>query len=401
MDYSGINLGSVKNINRSGILKLLNSRGAMSRKDVAHELGLTPAAVTMICNDLLEKDIIVEKGEADETEKRAGRKKILIGINYNLKKIICINIEELETNISICNLKGECRGTTSIHTRTDVSPKFFVSEVCSAAKELVIKMNVSKEDILGVGVTVPGRVDKENGISLHAYRIWDEEVKLRQIIEEQMSFPVVVDNSVIALAEAELMFGAGKDNSNIFFLKWGPGLGGAVSISDSIFAGQRIKSCEIGHVIVDKNGEECRCSSKGCLETFVSTHGIAYAIRNVCSPEDTPILWKWSKGRLNNIRASNISDWSVLADKKIGDEFLRLIDILAQSIVNAITVLAPKKVIVYGNLFKLQNFKKEFIRACSYYNASFDENFICESELSAGVSFIGPAAIVAKELFFC
>ena len=79
MGYTGINLGNVKISNRSAILKLLNDYGAMSRKDIAIELGLTPATVTLICTELLSAGVLCEKGEVEE-EKRAGRRKIGMGV---------------------------------------------------------------------------------------------------------------------------------------------------------------------------------------------------------------------------------------------------------------------------------------------------------------------------------
>ena len=81
MVYSGINLENVKISNRSAILKLLNDCGAMSRKDIAQRLGLTPATVTQISMKLLAAGILCEKGELEE-EKRAGRPKVLIDIKY-------------------------------------------------------------------------------------------------------------------------------------------------------------------------------------------------------------------------------------------------------------------------------------------------------------------------------
>ena len=80
MGYIGINLENVKVSNRSAILKLLNDQGAMSRKDIALALGLTPATVTLICTELLSGGILCERGEVDEA-RRAGRKKVLIDIN--------------------------------------------------------------------------------------------------------------------------------------------------------------------------------------------------------------------------------------------------------------------------------------------------------------------------------
>ena len=66
MGYTGINLGNVRIENRSAILKLLNDQGAMSRKDIALALGLTPATVTLICTELLSAGLLYEKGEAEE-----------------------------------------------------------------------------------------------------------------------------------------------------------------------------------------------------------------------------------------------------------------------------------------------------------------------------------------------
>lgn len=83
MGYTGINLENVKMSNRSAILKLLNDRGAMSRKDIALELGLTPASVTLICTELLASGILLEKGEIEE-QKRAGRKKVWMILIMNI-----------------------------------------------------------------------------------------------------------------------------------------------------------------------------------------------------------------------------------------------------------------------------------------------------------------------------
>ena len=84
MAYNGLNLENVKNQNRSSILKLLNDHGPMSRKDISARLGLTPASVTTLCAELLAQNILVELGEVQQGN-RAGRRKILLGINYTYR----------------------------------------------------------------------------------------------------------------------------------------------------------------------------------------------------------------------------------------------------------------------------------------------------------------------------
>ena len=85
MAYSGLNLGNVKNQNRSSILKLLNDHGPMPRKDLSARLGLTPASLTTLCGELLAQNILFELGEVQQEDKRAGRRKILLGINYAIQ----------------------------------------------------------------------------------------------------------------------------------------------------------------------------------------------------------------------------------------------------------------------------------------------------------------------------
>ena len=84
MAYSGLNLGNVKNQNRSSILKLLNDHGPMPRKDLSARLGLTPASLTTLCGELLAQNILFELGEVQQEDKRAGRRKILLGHQLRL-----------------------------------------------------------------------------------------------------------------------------------------------------------------------------------------------------------------------------------------------------------------------------------------------------------------------------
>ena len=108
--------------NRSSILKLLNDCGAMSRKDIAIELGLTPATVTLICTELISAGILCEKGEVEE-ERRAGRRKVLIDINYQYRYVLSVSIEAAKTCIAISNLKGLCLGAKWMPTDGGQDPE--------------------------------------------------------------------------------------------------------------------------------------------------------------------------------------------------------------------------------------------------------------------------------------
>ena len=218
MVKTGISLDSVKNNNKSQILKILQKNGAMSRKDIANQIGLTPAAVTMLCNDMMEAHMILEKGEMKE-QKRAGRKKVLVDINYDFKYIVSVNIEAVDTSITVTNIRGNVLVEAKVHTRRTLNHSCF-RRTGKGIKLQLWEKELKLSDILGIGICVPGIVDRNNGISIHAYGIWDNQVKIREILEKQIQCPVILENNVKAFAEAEMLYGVGKYGNNIVFIKW-------------------------------------------------------------------------------------------------------------------------------------------------------------------------------------
>lgn len=398
MVYSGINLGNVKTSNRSTILKLLNDCGAMSRKDIALELGLTPATVTLICTDLLSAGILCERGEVEE-EKRAGRRKVLIDINYEYRFVLSICIEAASTVISIGDLRGRCRASRSIPTDGAMNPELFLRRVADESKALMWERGLSREEVLGVGVSVPGPVNRSTGVSQHAYRIWNDPVPVAEYLNRNLGFPVIVENNVKAFAEGELIFGTGKEQENLLFIKWGPGVGSAIIIHGRLYDSQNSKTAEIGHCIVEKDGKLCRCGRRGCLETKVATHAVAERVRDACTAETMPALYRLMGGDTSQIEAKNITDWIRIKDEGMQRVLDEILEILARTTVNTTTILAPDQVIIYGGMFEIPEIEERFIQFCSHFDPSYRSGYIMKSDLSDRIDYIGPLAVVVNELF--
>lgn len=398
MGYTGINLGNVKVSNRSAILKLLNDCGEMSRKDIAAKLGLTPATVTLICTDLLSSGILCEKGEMEE-ERRAGRRKVLIDINYQYRYVLSVSIEASKTCIAISNLKGQNIGMKWMQTDGTQRPELFLKRVTDESKSLMWEHGITKEIVLGIGVSVPGPVNRRTGVSQHAYRIWNEAVPVGELIEKQMDLPTILENNVKAFAEGELVYGNGKEWENLLFIKWGPGVGSAIIIHGQLYDSQNSKTAEIGHYIVEKDGKQCRCGRKGCLETKVATHAMADQVRAACTETSMPLLYRLMQGDVSRIEAKNMSDWIELEDKGLRNVLDNGIEQLARVAVNTMTLLAPDKVIVYGEMFSHPNVEERFLHFCRHYDAAYNGEYILKSKLSDRIEYIGPLAVTVNELF--
>ena len=394
MRYTGLNAKDVKYFNRSALLNLLNDRGAVSRKDISEELGITAATVTLICSDMLSSGILCEKGEAEQ-EKHVGRKKILVDINYQYKFVLCLNIEAEITTLTLSDLSGSIIAKRQLETNGNIEPEKFLQEVALAGEILINESGIMHENILGVGVSLPGVVFRNEGISQYAYRVWNKPAAVREILSKYFAYPVIIENNVKAFAEGELTYGSGKACDNILFVKWGPGVGSALIIDGRIYNTEKNGAAEIGHIRVKKDGPICRCGKRGCLETFVSAHAIAERVRKSFTKNTMPALFTKFKGDASKIKAGNISEWVNFPDEALQNILSEAADMMAGVVTNLQRFLVPEKVIVYGKMFELESIYEKFRASCSDYDA---EDIKC-SELADKADYVGALAVVMNEMF--
>ncbi|WP_026669389.1 ROK family transcriptional regulator [Butyrivibrio sp. AE3006] len=379
MKYQGINLENVKLSNRSSILLLLNNNGAMSRKDIAETVGLTAASVTLICSELMEEGIIVELGEAAE-EKRAGRKKILVDINPEYRNVLCIAVESDTTYIAVTDMKGNMLCSCSLPTDKHTKPEQFFRNVTDECQRLFWKNNIVREKLLGAAVTIPGSVDRKRGISLNTYSIWTESIPVADLIKKDIGLQVVVENNLKAYAQTEVYFGLGRTVSNLFILKWGPGVGASIIIDGKIYQGSNKMAGEIGHMTAVKDGRSCNCGRKGCLEAYVSTKAIADDVQAELDRTDE------NADKLE--RDENIEK---IIDNKI--------DMLAFNLKNSISILDSKNVVLIGYMFEIPGYMERFIKAYKEYDPLVSDDFFVKTDLRVNREHTEGLAVFLNEAF--
>ncbi len=365
-----MNMERVRQQNRSLILNFINDQGPSSRKDLAIATGLTPASVTYITTALIEEGILYEVGAASDSVGNVGRRKILLDIDAKSSLAFVVNAEPDKTTIAICDLMGqlvcgkdEAPLLHQLSTDNKKAPEEFLEEIAEICKELKSKLSRQlKERVEHLSFTTTGIVDRENGISKHAYGIWNQEVPVRKILKNILRVPVLLENNVDAFAAAELLYGSGKTYKDFLVIKWGPGVGSSVVIDGQVYHGRGGKTAEMGHVIMDPGGAKCICGRTGCLETKVSE--------------------------------------AALARLQTTEEKKEVIDLFARSIVNTGTILAPEDIVLFGSISKDSLLRERLIEACMKYDPSYNADRIVHTELSEKESYIGPAAVYTRQKFF-
>lgn len=129
--------------------------------------------------------------------------------------------------------------------------------------------------IAAAGFGIPGIYNLKKKKILQSPNYADlDNFDLYPAIAEHLDVPFLVENDANVAAFGEWKYGAGRGVSSLVFLTIGTGVGGGIVLGDKLWQGSCGYAAEIGHVVVNPDGELCKCGIRGCLETEASAPAI-------------------------------------------------------------------------------------------------------------------------------
>jgi glucokinase len=128
------------------------------------------------------------------------------------------------------------------------------------------------DSVAAVGIGIPSTIDQREGISVFSVHVPLEGIPLREIAERYLGLPVAIDNDANAAAVAEWTIGAGRGTQHMIMLTLGTGIGGGLILGGRLYRGSSGAAAELGHMVVEFDGPECRgfCTGRGHFEYFAS-----------------------------------------------------------------------------------------------------------------------------------
>lgn len=395
---NGVNMLDVKKQNRGSILQLIHEKGGISRKDIAQKLGLTPAAITMITGELLEEGLI-NQSEAGKISNRKGRREILLQINGNDYAALGVYITRHKFRLLCVDLNSNTIFEDLVYT-TDCRRKAhaILDKVTDTIRQRLKEYEVPRtKTIVGLGVSINGIVDSENGISVNPFQVWEERgVPVASILEEKLDIPVLLTNNICSLTHGESILTKEEKRLPILFIKYGPGLGAAHSLSGGTASVFNYKAIQLGHVISDPNGAPCVCGNQGCLETIIHYDSIENTLKGMLSEKRTPILWGLTGGDVSKISVQEIVKAYDAGERVVEQTLERVMFYLCLTIKDVLTLFDPESIVLYGELFENAKFRNALQKELGRYTNTGRVSF---SHYNMGLETFGPAATVIS-LFF-
>ena len=262
-------------VNNRLVLQAVRVKQPTYRAEVARHTGLRPATVTTIVNGLLSAKLLTEVDGESPCAPAAhfGRPPLMLQINGDVKRIVAVDLEPDRVRVALTNILVEV-----LEYREVLVDRFSGhAEVCTQIVALCneVLAGVPRGLLHGVGVSLPGLIDREGGTLISSTNMprW-QNVPVAAILRKALGVPVRVERSIHLAAMYEKWANPRNDDRTILVVSLRTGVGISLMHRGELITGQRGFDGEIGHTVVDVDGRPCECGSRGCLETFISASAI-------------------------------------------------------------------------------------------------------------------------------
>ncbi|MCR5303202.1 MAG: ROK family protein [Lachnospiraceae bacterium] len=244
-----------------------------------------------------------------------------------------ITIGSAETAIGLVNDSQQIFAMRTFPTMPE--PEAFIDKVARATLDLLEEQGVPLDQCTGVGVGVPGTIDRRAGKVLYSNNLRWDDVELVRKLGRVIPCPVRIANDADCAALGEAVAGAGKEYSDVAMFTLGGGVGGGIILNGQVFEGGIMGGSEVGHQVVRVNGRRCTCGRRGCLEAYVSVPALVRAAKEATGIEMTPEEIFCSASEGNKDLQAVIEQYE---------------EMLATGIVNIVNMFRPQLILLGGTL---------------------------------------------------
>ena len=250
-----------------------------------------------------------------------------------------------------------------IHTNTAENGKYILPDIAAAILKYMEEKNISKDDIIGAGIGVPGAVNNK-GIVAGCDNLGWGHFNVKEALEPLLGMRVVAGNDATVAALGECWKGGGQGYKSMVLVTLGTGVGGGIILDGKPVHGSTGAGGEIGHMVLNRNETaKCGCGKSGCVEQCCSATGIARLTRLALESTDAPS----SLRSLEKVVAKDVFDAAKAGDKLAADVLEQVYAYMGEFIANICCVVNPEIVVFGGGVSKagavlLEGVKRHFAK---------------------------------------
>lgn len=227
-----------------------------------------------------------------------------------------------------------------------------VNDMAEISLEAIAKAGLEAKDIVSAGVGSPGSINPTEGIVVYSNNLGFFNLELSALLKEKTGIDFYLDNDANAAAYGELIAGAGKGVNNFVMLTLGTGVGGGVIIDGRMLTGSNYAGAELGHTVVDINGQMCSCGRQGCFEAYASATALIRQTKQAMVKYPNSIMWDIVKGNIDAVNGLTAFDAMRKGDeagKAVVDKYIYYLSV---GVSNMINIFQPEILCIGGGVSK-------------------------------------------------
>ena len=226
-----------------------------------------------------------------------------------------------------------------------------IAAIAEAVDDLLKQEGLTRKDLESIGIVVPGSIDQTGALVIDAYNLGFHDVPLKAMAQEAFGeVPIYLANDANGAALAELYAGAFRGCKTAVLFTLGTGLGGGIILGGHMFNGGMNQGVELGHMILEHDGEHCTCGNDGCMEAYCAASALARDGRRAALRQPDSLLAKRAAGDPDAIDAKLIIDLAKEGDEMTKALFGRYVGYLSSACASIFNLLDPEVIAIGGGV---------------------------------------------------
>ncbi len=263
--------------------------------------------------------------------------------------VIGIDIGGTYTKLGVVARSGEMLSFKRFPSRANQPFEVFLRELKNALQE--VKAELPDEVILkGIGIGAPVANYSTGEMGNASNFKWGTCTPLAKSVKEVSGLPVHIQNDASVAALGELRFGGAKGMKNFVVVTLGTGVGGGFFVNGTLHSGSRGMGGEIGHTIIVRNGRQCPCGLKGCLEVYSSVTGTVISAKNLLASTSAPSSLRDIP--IDQLEGRDIFEAAKKQDDLAIEAFRIAGEMLGYGLADVVAYFEPEAIFITGGLAK-------------------------------------------------
>jgi predicted NBD/HSP70 family sugar kinase len=255
-----------RDVNRRIVLNLIREYQPISRAELARRMKVRRGTLTPLVRELVDSGAIFEKGTAATAR---GRRPTMLCVRTRGRYVVAADIRWGRSAVALSDVAGRMLARETFDT--PATPDELVEVLGQqVSKLLAAQVPHGKEGCLGLGLVLPGMVDRKTGRLIYAPRLGWRDIDLRTAVAARVGMKTYIESAPIACATARLWLEpeATRSVNSFAYVSVSEGVGVGLALNGEMLRGEHHTAGEFGHVSLDSSGPECVCGRRGCWEAL-------------------------------------------------------------------------------------------------------------------------------------